>query len=398
MKVRSDNGTEFRNTQVEEFCNDIGIKHEFSSTYTPQQNGVVERKNRTLITLASAMLDDYGISQRFWAEVINTACHASNRVYLHRFLKKTPYELLIGRKPNISYFRVFGCKCYIFKKRKHLGKFESRCDVGFLIGYSSNSKAYRVFNSATSKIEETCDVEFDETNGSQGEVFACDDVGDEPLREVMKNIAIGQVKPKEEEEIITPSTQDGAPSKDDSKEEASPTIHHDESSDGKDEAPQPPQDVQDEQVVQEQLHFDDTHITSEQAQAQAQNVEPQEDSSSQPQKRLTRTSRNHPIDLVMGDPTGGTRTRRRQYASFSEHYSFVSCLEPSNVDEALEDSDWVMAMQEELNDFTRNEVWVLEERPQDKNIIGTKWVFCNKQDEHGVLIQNKIRLVAKGFA
>ena len=92
-------------------------------------------KNKTLITLARAMLDDYGISQRFWAKAINTACHASNRVYLHRFSKKSPYDLLIGRKPNISYFWVFGCKCYIFKKRKHLGKFESRCDVGFLVGY-----------------------------------------------------------------------------------------------------------------------------------------------------------------------------------------------------------------------------------------------------------------------
>ncbi|XP_039787282.1 uncharacterized protein LOC120653649 [Panicum virgatum] len=155
-----------------------------------------------------------------------------------KFLKKTPYELLVGRKPNISYFRVFGCKCYIFKKRKHLGKFESRYDVGFLVGYSSNSKAYRVFNNASRMIEETYDVEFDETNGSKGKFFACDDVSDEPLQEVMKIIAIGQVKPKkEDEEIITPSTQDGAPSKDDSKEEASPTIHHDESSDEKDEAP-----------------------------------------------------------------------------------------------------------------------------------------------------------------
>jgi hypothetical protein len=117
----------------------------------------------------------------FWAEAINTTCHASNRVYLHHFLKKTPYELLIGRKPNISYFRVFGCKCYIFKKRKHLGKFESCCDVAFLVGYSSNSKAYRVYNNATRMIEEKCDVEFDETNGSQEEGFNCDDVGDEQL-------------------------------------------------------------------------------------------------------------------------------------------------------------------------------------------------------------------------
>jgi transposase InsO family protein len=83
VKIRSDNGLEFCNTRVEEYCDCEGIKHEFSSTYTPQQNGVVERKNKTLITLARAMLDDYGVSQRFWAEAINTACHTSNRVYLH---------------------------------------------------------------------------------------------------------------------------------------------------------------------------------------------------------------------------------------------------------------------------------------------------------------------------
>jgi transposase InsO family protein len=149
VKIRSDNESEFRNTRVEEYCDGEGIKHEFSSTYTPEQNGVVERKNKTLITLARAMLDDNGVSQRFWTEGINTSCHASKRVHLHRLMMKTLYELLIGRKPNISYFRVFGCKCFIFKKRKHLGKFESRVDGGIFVGYASNSKAYRVFNNST---------------------------------------------------------------------------------------------------------------------------------------------------------------------------------------------------------------------------------------------------------
>ena len=83
---------------------------------------------------------------------------------------------------------------------------------------------------------------------------------------------------------------------------------------------------------------------------------------------------------------------------FCEHYSFVFCIEPTSIEEALEDSDWVMAMQEELNNFTRNEVWVLEAPPKDKNIIGTKWVFRNKQDEHGVVVRNKARFVTKGFA
>ena len=121
-------------------------------------------------------------------------------------------------------------------------------------------------------IEETCDVEFDETNGSQGEEFSCDDVGDEPLREVMKNIAIGQVKPKEEvEEIQTSSIQVEATSKNDTKDEEKNTpSHHYESSDEEDGATHPPHDTQDEQVIEEQLLFDDTHITSE----QAQEVEP----------------------------------------------------------------------------------------------------------------------------
>jgi transposase InsO family protein len=102
---------------IEEWCDEEDVKYEFSATYTPQQNGVVECKNMTLITLVRAMLDDSGTPKKFWAEAINTSCHASNRVYIHRLLEKTPYELLIGKKPNISYFHVFECKCFIYKKK-----------------------------------------------------------------------------------------------------------------------------------------------------------------------------------------------------------------------------------------------------------------------------------------
>jgi transposase InsO family protein len=116
-KIRSDNGTEFKNSQIEGFLEEEGIKHELSSPYTPQQNGVVERKNRTLLDLASIMLEQYKTSDRFWARAINTACYSITRLYLHRILKKTSYELLTGKKPNVSYFRVIGSKCFILVKK-----------------------------------------------------------------------------------------------------------------------------------------------------------------------------------------------------------------------------------------------------------------------------------------
>ena len=146
------------------------------------------------------MLDEYNTSEEFWAEAVNTACYASNRLFPHKLLEKTPYELLNGKKPDVSYFRVFGCKCYIYKKRQHLGKFQKRCDIGFMLGYSTKSKAYRVFNTATDCIEETYDVEFDESNGSHGAHVDALDVGDELLEEAMKNMAIGDIKPKEDDE------------------------------------------------------------------------------------------------------------------------------------------------------------------------------------------------------
>jgi transposase InsO family protein len=106
-KIRSDNDTEFKNTQVKDFLFEEGIKHEFLAPYTPQQNEVAERKNRTFIEMARTILEEYKTSDQFWAEAINTACHATNHLYLHNLLEKTSYEFLTGNKSNVSYFRVF---------------------------------------------------------------------------------------------------------------------------------------------------------------------------------------------------------------------------------------------------------------------------------------------------
>ncbi|GKB75424.1 putative ribonuclease H-like domain-containing protein [Tanacetum coccineum] len=156
--IRYDNGTEFKNYDMNQFCGIKGIKREFSNARTQQQNGVAERKNKTLIEATTTMLADSLFHIPFWAEVVNTACYVHNRVLLTKPHNKIPYELLIGRTPIISFIRPFGCPVTILNTLDHLGKFDGKADEGFLVGYSINSKAFRVFNSRTRKVEENLHV------------------------------------------------------------------------------------------------------------------------------------------------------------------------------------------------------------------------------------------------
>ncbi|GKF40988.1 putative ribonuclease H-like domain-containing protein, partial [Tanacetum coccineum] len=135
-----------------EFCGEKGIKQEFSNARTPQQNGVAERINRTLIEAARTMLADSHLPTTFWAEAINTACYTFNRVRVTKPQNKTPYELLFGRP--------FGCHVTILNTLSPLGKFDEKSDDGFLVGYSVNSKAFRVYNLVTKRVKVNLHVNF----------------------------------------------------------------------------------------------------------------------------------------------------------------------------------------------------------------------------------------------
>jgi hypothetical protein len=157
--------------------------------------------------MARTMLNEYKTLDRFWAEAINIACYSINQLYLHRILKKTSYELLTGKKPNVSYFRFFGSKCFILIKGGRNSKFAPKEVEGFLLGYDSNTRAYRVFNKSTGLVEVSCDIVFDETNGSQVEQVDLDELDDEEAPCVaLRNMSIGDVCPKESEE--PPQAQD----------------------------------------------------------------------------------------------------------------------------------------------------------------------------------------------
>jgi len=344
--IRSDNGTEFKNTHIEEFLDDYGITHEFSAANTPQQNGVVERKNRTLIEMSRTMLAEYQAPIRFWANAINTACHIINRVYLHKFLKKTSYELITGNKPNVPYLRLFGAPCYI-KDMNHNSKFTPKAHEGFLLGYGSNSHTYRVYNSHFGKVMETVNVRFDETNGSQKEQLP--HVLDKPpLNEVIRSMAIGDVRPDET----------NARRNDDDDNPLFPYIAR---------------GVGDQNQRQEDnVEQDEEEPQNKENANPGGNADPE--GNENPEENagpLARVRKRMNVDMILEDiarPGPTTRSRTR-LANFCGHFSFVSMLEPSKFDQAMEDPDWIIAMQEELHQFTRNNIWSLVDRPDPKSII-----------------------------
>ncbi|GJR65156.1 putative ribonuclease H-like domain-containing protein [Tanacetum coccineum] len=157
--IRCDNGTEFKNKEMNQFCERKGIKREFSVARTPQQNGVAERKNRTLIEAARTMLADSKLPTTFWAEAVNTACYVQNRVLVTKPHNKTSYELFLGRKPALGFMRPFRCLVIILSTIDLLSKFDGKVDEGFFVRYSINSKAFRVSIVETWIVEEICYVQ-----------------------------------------------------------------------------------------------------------------------------------------------------------------------------------------------------------------------------------------------
>ncbi|GJX38601.1 retrovirus-related pol polyprotein from transposon TNT 1-94 [Tanacetum coccineum] len=145
---------------MDDFCREKGIKREYSVARTPQQNGVAEMKNRTLIEATRTMLDDSKLPTTFWAKAVSTACYVQNRVLIVKPHNKTPYEFFRGFKPAIGFMKPFGCHVTILNTLDKLGKFDGKSDESFFVGYSLSSKAFRVYNTRTRKVQENLHIRF----------------------------------------------------------------------------------------------------------------------------------------------------------------------------------------------------------------------------------------------
>ncbi|GJR97313.1 retrovirus-related pol polyprotein from transposon TNT 1-94 [Tanacetum coccineum] len=158
----TDKGTEFLNKTLRAYFAKEGIRHETSTARIPEKNGVVERWNRTLVEAARTMLSAAKVPLFFWAEAIATACFTQNRSLVIPRLEKTPYHIINVRKPSVKFFHIFGSLCYIVRDGENLDKMKEKGDACIIVGYSTQSKAYKVFNKRTRMIVESIHVNFDE--------------------------------------------------------------------------------------------------------------------------------------------------------------------------------------------------------------------------------------------
>nr|GEX14123.1 retrovirus-related Pol polyprotein from transposon TNT 1-94 [Tanacetum cinerariifolium] len=274
--------------QFKEFCNANGITHNFLALRTPQSNGVVERKNRTLQEMSRTMLNEQSLPQKFWCNAVDTSTYILNRILIRAILGKTPYELLRGRKPTLDYFRVFRSKCFILNTKDYHTKFDQKSYEGVFLGYSQNSKAYIILNKHARKIEESLNVTFDETPPPSKTSTLMDNNLDveEPIKVAEKKILENYIE-------------------------------------------------------DETLEIDEVVNIKE--------------------------SKNHPLENVIGNLN--QRTLRSQAQNQSNFFCFISTIEPMNVNKALTDKSWIIAMQEELNQFIANDAWELVPQPRNMTII-----------------------------
>ncbi|KAI3746288.1 hypothetical protein L6452_08715 [Arctium lappa] len=447
--LRTDNGTEFKNNKVEEYLEYFGISHQYSAARTPQQNGVVERRNRTLVEAARTMLSQSDLPLFLWAEVVSTACYTQNRSMVHRRFKKTPYALINNRTPTIKYFHIFGCKCFVLNDRENLNKFSAKADEGIFIGYSSTATAYRVYLKKTKTVIESVNVTFDEEMASEQQrsepvitgVLASGQLSPEPASQQTKsdeaststnhlsdldllfelfydeflgsNVKKSVVVDRMEDLTTThpTSTDDSIESNASIQQEITiqmptPTVE------------EVPCDKETEVAAtvgdSVQIHLQPVQAVPAEPSEPATSTEtinPPEQTeegtsgflddttdiqSSNPLPHEQKWTKEHPISQIIGHPSKPVQTRSASI-NLCMHDSFLSKFEPTRVSEALADPEWVISMQEELNQFDALKVWRLVPKPQGKTIIGTKWVFKIKKDEDGTVIRNKALLVAKGY-
>ncbi|GKB09032.1 retrovirus-related pol polyprotein from transposon TNT 1-94 [Tanacetum coccineum] len=362
----------------------------------------------------------------FWAEEIATACYTQNRSILIPTHEKMAYHIINDRKPSIKHLHIFGCTCYLTRYGENLDKMKEKGDPCILVGYSTQSKGYRVYNKRTRLIVESIYLRFDEVKEMLETSVANETSGLVPQRQKasdydnpdpapeLQNVspsADTTVLPQQEldllfgplyDELFNDGTsrvnKSSSPTDNSIHKDTLPSTHIQPTSE-----PTTPTNVHAEENNDNQEEFTNPFCmpVQDNAKSSSRNIgNSNMHTFNQPQDSEYRWTKDHPLTQVRGNPSKPVQTRR-QLATDPEMCMFaltVSIVEPKTIKEAMADSAWIEAMQEELHQFDRLQVWELVDKPFGKNVIKLKWLWKNKKDEDQTVIRNKARLVAKGYA
>nr|GEU37356.1 putative ribonuclease H-like domain-containing protein [Tanacetum cinerariifolium] len=327
---------------------------------------------------ARTMLADSLLPTTFWAKTDNTACYVQNRVLVTKPHNKTPYKRLIERSPNLEFMRPFGCHVIILNTLDHLREFDGKADEGFLVGYTVNSKAFKVFNSRTRKVEENMHVNFLENKpnvaGIQTDIHAGQASQEKAASsDVNADDQLGDVNAGDQPGDVNAGDQPGDVNAGDIQDDVDEISRNDDVCQGNEIRIDSSTHVVN--AASTSINTASNNIVADLgAEADINNLDSSTVVSPIP---TTKVHKDHPKEQIIRDPNLNTQTRRM--------INFLRKL-----------LCWIEAMQEELLQFKLQDVWTLVDLPYGKRAIGSKWVFKNKLDERGIVIRNKARLVAQG--
>ncbi|GJR99331.1 retrovirus-related pol polyprotein from transposon TNT 1-94 [Tanacetum coccineum] len=419
----------------------VGIFHQKTVPRTPQQNDVVERQNRTLVEVARTMLIFSKALMFLWAKAVATTCYTQNRSLIHTLYNKNTYELVHDKKPDLTFFRVFGSLCYPTNDNEDLRKLQPTADIGIFVGYVPNRKGYRIYNKRTRRIMETIHVQFDELTEHMAPVQLS--TGPAPTFLMPGQISSGLVpnpvpaapyvpptnkeleilfqpmfdeylEPPRAERPVSPApavsvpvNSAGTPSSTTIDQDA-PSPSHSPSSSAL-QSPSLHQGVAVESTLMEDNPFapvDNDPFINVFAPEPTFEASSSGDLSSAESPYVTQTlhhlgkwSKDHPLDNIIGNPSRPVSTRKQLAtdALWCLYNSVLSKVEPKNFKSAITKDCWFQAMQDEIHKFDRLQVWELVPQPDCVMIIALKWIYKVKLDEYGDVLKNKARLVAKGY-
>ncbi|GKA96380.1 retrovirus-related pol polyprotein from transposon TNT 1-94 [Tanacetum coccineum] len=390
------NGTEFVNQTLREWYENVGISHQTSVARTSQQNVGY----RTLVEVARTMLIFSKAPLFLWAKAINTACYTQNRSLIRLRYNKTPYELMQDKKPDLSFFHVFGSLCYPTNDHEDLGKFDAKADIGIFVGYAPAKKAFRIYNRRTRIITKTIHVTFDELTAMASEQFSSGP-GLQGMTPATPSTGLVS-NPVSQQPCIPPIRDDWdrlfQPMFDEYFNPPPIAVSPVQ------EAPAPRAEVLADSPVSTLIDQDAPSTSIPTSQEQEHSLIISQGFEESPK---TPTFHDDPLNESPNEDSishGSSSNIRQIHTPFKylgrwtkDHPIANVIVEPKNFRQVMTELSWIDAMQEEIHEFERLEVWELVPCPDNVFLIKLKWIYKVKTDESGGVLKNKARLVAQGF-